>query len=155
VSVVCLAAADDLGGCLEIVRRLRDYFTPDVPEKVRSNFARCRSWVVVDDGKVAGFAVVDELSSQTAEILWAAVDPDQRGSGLGTRLIEDILETLRAGGVRLVEVKTLDPGAEYKPYEATIAFWEGRGFLKIDVLDPLPGWPAGNPCAIYVAPLAP
>ena len=98
-------------------------------------------------------AVGPGWSSQVAEILWAAVDPDRRRSGLGTRLVEDVLETLWAEGVRLVEAKTLDRSAGYEPYEATIAFWEGRGFLKVDVIDPLPGWEPGNPCAIYVAPL--
>jgi len=153
VSTVRVASVDDLDRCLEVVRRLPDYFTPDVPDKIRSDFDRCRCWVVVDDGKVAGFAVVDKRSPQTAEILWAAVDPDRRRSGLGTRLIEDVLQTLQGEGVRLVEAKTLDRSAGYKLYDATIAFWEGRGFLKVDVIDPLPSWEPGNPCAIYVAPL--
>ena len=130
VCTVRVASVDDLDRCLEVVGGLPDYFTPDVPEKIRSDFGRCRSWVVVDDGKVAGFAVVDERSPQVAEVLWAAVDPDRRGSGLGTRLVEDVLETLWAEGVRLVEAKTLDRSAGYEPYEATIAFWKGRGFLR-------------------------
>ena len=60
---------------------------------------------------------------------------------------------MKSEAVLLVEVKTLDESANYEPYEATIAFWEARGFLKIDVIDPLPGWQPGNPCAIYVTVL--
>jgi hypothetical protein len=52
-------------------------------------------------------------------------------------------------GFAVVE-KRSSKSAGYKPYDATIRFWERRGFIKIDVIDPLPGWEAGNPCAIHV-----
>ena len=59
----------------------------------------------------------------------------------------------RATGVEVVEVKTLDASAEYEPYVATRAFWEARGFVQVDCIDPLPDWQPGNPAAIYVAAL--
>ncbi len=37
------------------------------------------------------------------------------------------------------------------PYQATQAFWERKGFVQIDTIDPLPGWQPGNPAAVYVA----
>jgi ribosomal protein S18 acetylase RimI-like enzyme len=154
MSTVRPGSTSDLDRCLEIVRGLPDYFTPNVPEEVRSDIGRCGSTVIVDGGTVVGFAVVDRRSPETAEILWAAVEAERQREGLGTRLVEDALTTLQSEGVLLVEVKTLDQSANYEPYEATIAFWERRGFLKIDVIDPLPGWQPGNPCAIYVAILA-
>jgi hypothetical protein len=49
-----------------------------------------------------------------------------------------------------VEVKTLDKSSDYTPY-ATRAFWEARGFIHVDTIDPLPGWQAGNPAAVYIA----
>ena len=55
----------------------------------------------------------------------------------------------------MVEAKTLDSSSGYQPYEATRAFWERNGFVHIDTIDPLPGWEAGNPAAIYVAALCP
>jgi len=102
---------------------------------------------------VAGFAVVDRRSSTAAEILWAAVDRDRRGTGVGTLLVEHVLDALAEDGVVLVEAKTLDRSAGYGPYEATRAFWERRGFMQIDRIDPMPGWQPGNPCALYVAAL--
>jgi hypothetical protein len=30
-----------------------------------------------------------------------------------------------------------------------------RGFVQVDMIDPLPGWEPGNPAAIYVAALRP
>jgi hypothetical protein len=61
---------------------------------------------------------------------------------------------LAASGVLVVEVKTLDESAGYEPYVATRAFWEARGFVQVDCVDPLPGWRPGNPSAIYIAALA-
>jgi hypothetical protein len=65
------------------------------------------------------------------------------------------LDELSADGVQIVEVKTLDPSADYAPYDATRAFWLARGFIQLDTIDPLPGWPPGNPAAILAVALAP
>ena len=40
---------------------------------------------------------------------------------------------------------TLDRSAGYPPYRATLAFWQHRGFVEVDTIDPLPGWQPGNP----------
>jgi GNAT superfamily N-acetyltransferase len=101
-----------------------------------------------------GFLVLERRSPRAAEILWMAVRPDRRDAGYGTRLLDDVLDTLRHEGIALVEVKTLDCSASYVPYEATRAFWEHRGFVQIDCIDPLPGWEPGNPSALYVAALS-
>lgn len=148
------ATADDVAGCQAVVRGLPDWFTPDVPDTVAADMGHHESWVVVAGGEVVGFAVVDRRSARAAEILWAAVADRRRGWGLGTRLVEHVLAELAAGGVRLVEVRTLDASAGYAPYEATRGFWEARGFVQVDRVDPYPGWQPGNPCAIYVAALA-
>jgi GNAT superfamily N-acetyltransferase len=149
------ATPSDAAACQEIVRGLPEWFTPDVPEKVAADMARHESWVVADGDEVVGFAVVDRRSPEAVEVLWAAVAADRRGAGLGTRLLEAVMAEVAAGGVRLVEVKTLDPSAGHEPYEATRGFWEARGFVQVDTIDPLPGWQPGNPSAIYVAALAP
>jgi len=84
-----------------------------------------------------------------------AVDPRRRGHGDGTMLLNHVLDDLAGTGILLVEVKTLDRSAGYPPYEATRAFWERRGFVQVDTIDPLPGWEPGNPAAIYIAALQP
>jgi len=143
---------DDLDACLAIVRALPDYFTDDVPDAIRHDLQKHEGWVA-DDGAAAGFVVVDRRSSAAAEILWAAVHPARRGAGVGTILIDHVLDALAAEGVLLVEAKTLDRAAGYPPYEATRAFWERRGFVQVDSIDPMPGWQPGSPCALYVAAL--
>jgi len=147
------ARFDDLEACLQIVRALPDFFTEDVPTKVRGDLERHDGWVIVDAGEVVGFVIVDRRSSQAAEILWIAVQPARRDTGFGTLLLNHVLGVLRDQGIALVEVKTLDHSADYAPYEATNAFYVRNGFVQVDCIDELPGRPPGNPAAIYVAAL--
>ncbi len=143
----------DLSVLIDIVLHLPEYFTDDVPEKVRIAVRDHDGWVITDHDRVLGFSVVERRSRVAAEILWMAIDPLHRGSGVGTQLLGHLIDELRADGVDLVEVKTLDGSAGYPPYESTRAFWEHQGFVQIDAIDPLPDWQPGNPCAIYVAAL--
>ena len=149
------ATAQDAVTCAAIVTRLSDFFTDDVPDKVRSDLRDHGGWVIDDAGGVVGFAIVQRRGMRAAEILWAAVAADRRGAGLGTRLVNHVLDELSADGVRIVEVKTLDPSAGYAPYDATRAFWLARGFIQLDTIDPFPDWPPGNPAAILAVALAP
>ncbi len=145
---------DDVADCVSIVRELPDYFTDDVPDKVMTDLRAHQSWIATDAGRLVGFAIVDRRSPRSAEILWIAVRRAARGGGVGTALVNHLLNELTGEGLQLVEAKTLDHTADYEPYVATRAFWEHRGFVQIDTIDPLPGWPTGNPAAIYVVALA-
>ena len=127
----------------------------DVPGQIERDAAGHDGWVLTDSGTVAGFAIASRRPPGGAEILWIAVDPARRGQRLGTVLLDHVLDELAAAGVSVVEAKTLDRSAGYPPYEATQAFWEHKGFVHIDTIDPLPGWQPGNPAAIYVAALRP
>ena len=111
------ATEQDAGTCAAIVADLPDFFTDDVPEKVRSDLRDHGGWVIDDAGVVVGFVTVQRRGTRAAEIMWAAVAADRRGAGLGTRLVNHVLDELSADGVQIVEVKTLDPSADYAPYE--------------------------------------
>ena len=149
------ATEQDAGTCAAIVADLPDFFTDDVPEKVRSDLRDHGGWVIDDAGVVVGFVTVQRRGTRAAEIMWAAVAADRRGAGLGTRLVNHVLDELSADGVQIVEVKTLDPSADYAPYEATRSFWLARGFIQLDTIDPFSDWPPGNPAAILAVALAP
>ena len=86
----------------------------------------------------------------TAEFTYAAVRPERRGAGVGTRLVRRALADLAGDGVALVEAKTLDASAGYDPTRR-----RGRSESVAASADrlhrPLPGWQPGNPAAIYVA----
>ena len=143
--------AGDVPAATVIVQGLPDYFTEDVPDQVEQDAASHQAWVITDSGTVAGFAVAARKSTAGAEILWIAVDAPRRGQGHGTRLLNNVMDDLARTGVSVVTVKTLDSSAGYAPYEATRAFYEHNGFVYVDTIDPLPGWPPGNPAAIYAA----
>ena len=158
-----MVVADDLAGCQDVVRSLPEWFTPDVVDKIADEVAGgasawvCDSqggngWVGPDRG-IAGFVVLQQRFPRGAEITWAAVDRERQRGGLGRSLVWAALDAARTAGVSVVEVKTLDASADYEPYVATRAFWESLGFVQVDMKDPLPGWQAGNPSAIYVLPL--
>jgi GNAT superfamily N-acetyltransferase len=149
------AGPGDARACAAIVRALPEHFTDDVPDEVVAHLAAGRGWVALDAaGAVAGFATVVPRTPRSVEITWMAVAPPARGRGVGTALLAEVVRALGEEGVALVEVKTLDASAGSAPYEATRAFWERRGFVLVDVIDPLPGWEEGNPAAIYVRALA-
>lgn len=139
-----------------MLAQLPDYFTPDTHHDLRESMSTHPVWVAADEvlrDQIVGFVSAEHRYPAAAEITLAAVRPDRHGSGVGTRLVERALVDLAERGVKLVEVKTLDASAGYEPYEATRAFWERRGFVQIDCIDPLPGWQPGNPSAVYVAAL--
>jgi len=154
VPTVRSAGPADVEACVAILRRLPDYFTTDTHADARAAIEQNRAWVATELGNVLGFVVVEQRSSRTAEITFAAVTPERRAQGIGTALVVRALDQLTDDGVAIVEVKTLDASSGYEPYVATRAFWERRGFVQIDCIDPLPGWQAGNPSAIYVAALS-
>lgn len=143
------ARDQDLEACVGVLAGLPDYFTPSTHEEVRAELLDNPAWVAVDGAEVLGFVLAPRRFANAAEITFAAVMPSRRNSGIGTALVERCLAELAALGVSIVEVKTLDASANFEPYVATRAFWEQRGFIQIDCIDPLPGWDPGNPSAIY------
>jgi GNAT superfamily N-acetyltransferase len=145
MSAVRRLAAGEAPALAAIVRGLPEYFTDDVPGKVEHDADSHEAWVITDDGTITGFAIAARKSPGGAEILWIAVDAPRRGQGHGTRLLNNVMDDLAETGVSVVTVKTLDSSAGYAPYEATRAFYEHNGFVYIDTIDPLPGWPPGNP----------
>jgi GNAT superfamily N-acetyltransferase len=153
--VIRRMVSQDVPAVVAIVVSLPEYFTEDAARQVGRDCSSHDTWVLTDSDQIAGFTVTERKSASGAEILWMAVAPGRRGRGIGTVLLNHVLDDLAGTEVRLVEVKTLDRSAGYPPYASTRAFWERRGFVQVDTIDPLPGWEPGNPAAIYVAALQP
>jgi GNAT superfamily N-acetyltransferase len=148
------ALPSDADGCVGVLALLPEYFTPSTHDAVRHGISHYMTLVADDGGDVVGFIVIERRHVRSAEITYAAVHPARQVQGVGSLLLAAALDELRAAGVAVVEVKTLDATAGYEPYVSTRAFWERRGFVQIDCIDPLPGWDPGNPSAIYVRALA-
>jgi ribosomal protein S18 acetylase RimI-like enzyme len=151
---ILAARAEHAEACVAVLAELPEFFTPSTFDEVRRDLPRHPAWVAIEDGALIGFVLLQRRFTSAAEITFAAVRPHRRGHGVGTALVDRAMSALAAAGVMIVEVKTLDASSSYEPYVATRAFWEARGFIQIDCIDPLPGWAPGNPAAIYVRPLA-
>ena len=143
------ATSEDLEACVAVLAALPDYFTPDTHDDLRDRFDGCITYVAVDGDTVVG-CVLLQPQYESGEVYYAGVLPDRQREGVGRRLVASLLEE---SDLAVIEVKTLDASANYEPYVATRAFWSAMGFVQIDCIDPLPGWNAGNPAAIYVCAL--
>ena len=113
--VVRRMVSKDVPGVVAIAVSLSEYFTGDAARQVGRDCASHDAWVLTDSDQIAGFAVTGRKSAGGAEILWMAVAPGRRGRGIGTVLLDHVLDDLAGTGVRLVEVKTLDRSAGYPP----------------------------------------
>jgi ribosomal protein S18 acetylase RimI-like enzyme len=83
------------------------------------------SFVAVEDSVVVGFVLgADsyEILEDTGHLEWVAVAPENRGDGLGGRLIETFVEVLRSRGRREVVADVSSKN------EASHAVFERAGF---------------------------
>ena len=140
----------DFESCLSIARELPLYFTEPGIVAMRRDLQEHQIYLATYSDQVVGFASINPKNSQVAEISWMAVMPGRQHQGVGTLLINHIAGELKETGVRLLEVKTLAADVEYAPYELTRHFYERRGFVHLETIDPYPEWEPGNPCAIYI-----
>ncbi|MBA2540483.1 MAG: GNAT family N-acetyltransferase [Deltaproteobacteria bacterium] len=83
-------------------------------------------WIARRDGELLGTCGVFPLSPGTFELRKMYLLPESRGLGLGTRLLDEAVEWVRAqGGTRIV----LDTVEEMS---RAIAFYEAHGFVRDD-----------------------
>ena len=141
------ARKEDFEACIAIARSLPEWFDEKELTEISRHILSLPTYLVEDAG-VQAFVIIEDKPSETVEIMHFAVSRDQQRSGLGTKLLEYIEKEY--SGKTYVEVKTLDESAEYEPYVSTRSFYKKNGFVKVNVIDPYPGWSPGNPCAVYV-----
>lgn len=147
---VARVATQHMRECIRIAEGLPEYFTQSALDALQQDLGRNTIWLAHEEQQIVGFACVLRKSSPVAEILWMAVEKDRRRRGVGSMLLDAASRELATAGVRLLMAKTLAPDVEYAPYEATRRFYEKKGFIHLETIDPYPGWDPGNPCAIYV-----
>ena len=140
---------EDYKPCLKVAEGLNKFFEEYGLSKMKKDIKRHKLYVA-EKGDILGFLICEIKSKNVAEILWMAVDRANRNKGIGTALIEYLVNELKNKNKRLLIVKTLAQKEEYKPYEYTRMFYRRKGFFLLETIDPYPGWTEGNPCAIYV-----
>ncbi len=120
------------------MRGLPDYFSyePGLADCARAVRTQ-DGWVANDAGRVVGFATWAERTTASAEVTWMAVERERRHAGIGTAIIEALVDDLRPRGYRLVLAMTSarSKDASVDTYEPTRAFWSARRFLPLIELD--------------------
>ena len=136
--------------CCSIAKGLSEYFTENAVETMSKDMKKHLLYIAADLAEVVGFMAINCKNNHVAEISWAAVELEHQHQGIGSALIDYIINDLKSQGIRLLQVKTLSEDVKYPPYEITRRFYEKMGFIHIETIDPYPGWETNNPCAIYV-----
>jgi GNAT superfamily N-acetyltransferase len=144
----------DSTACDAIVASLPDWFGLEKGIRECAEAVRTQPGLVAEiDGEVSGFLTITRPYPQAPEISWLAVHARDRRRGVGTALIDALIDQLRTDGDRLVLVKTLsdrtDPGPEYAE---TRAFYFAMGFVPVAELDLDPPDPE-NPIQLLALPL--
>src|SRR5205809_7769845 len=72
----------------------------------RYNAKRERCWIAEQDGEVVGSVFLVERSKTVAQLRLLLVEPQARGSGLGTRLVSECVRCALAAGYRKIMLWT-------------------------------------------------
>ena len=83
-----------------------------------------RLFLAEQDGAVVGFAALRELGTWEVELAGVIVRESRTGAGVGTALVDAVIESARAAGMRRVTVKTEAAN------ERARAFYRYCGFLE-------------------------
>jgi len=141
---------DDIAALVSLVTDLPEWFNKDVPEKVRLDCARCAGLVAEVEGAIVGF-VLWLKEADVYEIKWLAVVRERHRQGIGSLLIDGLVDTAREAGAKRISVDTLAPTHEYEPYARSRAFYEARGFQLAGIESG--GFPEGWDKATYALEL--
>lgn len=141
------AQKEDFEACIAIAKNLPEWFDEKEVLEISEHLLNLPTFLMIENKEIKAFAILENKSAEAIEIKHFAVSRDCHRSGLGTQLLKYIEQKYQ--DKTYIEVKTLDASADYEPYVGTRSFYEKNGFVKVDVIDPYPGWSPGNPCAVY------
>lgn len=83
-------------------------------------------WIVERDGAHAGSLALTDEGDGTACLRFFLLDPDLRGSGLGRRLLDELLDAARVAGFDRLVLET------FSDLEAAAHLYRERGFRVTD-----------------------
>ena len=92
------------------------------------NDPRERIWIVEKEGQVRGSLAVEWEAEHQAKLRWLILHPDERGKGLGRRLVENALSFIRSSGGTRVSLVTA------RSLHAAIGLYESLGFRQLETL---------------------
>lgn len=127
-----------------ILRSLPDWFgIEEATRMYAEETMRLAAWVAEISGEPAGFIAIKRHFPETADIFVIAVQPEHHRRGVGRALVEHGAAWARGEGCRLMMVKTMGPSRPNAEYAATLRFYLGMGFARLEEFQGV--WP-GMPC---------
>ena len=141
------AASEHAQAMAALVDSLKEWFTPDVPAKVRAEAETSPGLVALDDdGALVGFLIWGQKPHEY-QIEWIAVARERHRQGIGRLLVSRLVALMRDAGVMRLRVDTVAPNVDYEPYAGTRSFYEACGF-SLESIEPA-GWPDSTDKATY------
>ena len=87
-----------------------------------TNYAPGRTLVALDEGRVVGTGTVIPRDAESAEVVRMSVAPEFRRTGVGRRLVDELVEIARGWGMARVVLETSAQWTE------VVQFYERCGF---------------------------
>ncbi|MFI5402399.1 MAG: GNAT family N-acetyltransferase [Planctomycetota bacterium] len=87
---------------------------------------RERLWIAERDRVIVGCVAIVAASPEVAQLRWFLVDPVARGSGLGTRLLDEAVAFSRGCGYRSIVLWTV------RALAAAAHLYRAKGFSKVE-----------------------
>ena len=87
---------------------------------------RERLWIGERNAAIVGCVAIVAASREVAQLRWFLVDPSARGTGLGTRLLDEAIAFSRASGYGSVTLWTVSS------LHAAARLYRARGFAKTE-----------------------
>lgn len=134
----------------EVLGDLPEWF--GLPESTQSYIEESeytKLWSAEYEGERIGFVTLNEATEDTGEVHCMGIKRAFHRKGIGSMLLK-VLEVSAKEKYTFLQVKTVDQG-HYKEYDQTIAFYQSRGFSKLEVFPTL--WDEWNPCLVMVKKL--
>ena len=135
--------------CEPILRSLPDWFgIEDSIVDYVGDIGRMPTFVAIDRDAIVGFITLNRHFEHAAEMHVLGLLPAYHRQGLGRRLVDACERWLASEGVEYVQVKTIAPSKDCKPYAQTRAFYLSMGYRMLEEFPKL--WDPSNPCVILL-----
>jgi ribosomal protein S18 acetylase RimI-like enzyme len=104
---------------LKIAEELTNFFVRNEP--------RQKFWIVEKEGQLRGMVAIEWASEISAEIRWLLLHQDQRGQGLGRKLVKELINFFKVAGGRVLSARIPNNVCR------VLRFYESLGFKEIDM----------------------
>jgi len=141
-----MARSHDWPSLLVLIREWPTHYVEAAIPRIEADFTRGHAFVWEEDGRILGFMIWDTNGSEI-EMKWLAVSPTATRRGIGSALVNAVLDSATTERRVFLLTATTDsviPGTRFdgSAYADTIRFFERLGFRRARVLNQF--WGAGN-----------